>query len=304
MQISGTAATDHKQSYVILKALVTGGVTGGVELFFAYPLEYLKTQLQFELKSKVEKLESYKTLGDAARGTYRKYGIPGFYRGMGVMMVGNIPKAAGRFSTFELVRQYVGDKDGRMTNGAKFVGGLAAGVVEAVVAVAPMETIKVKVIHDLNRPTPRYTGSFNSIVTILREEGVRGTYQGLLPTILKQSTNQGSRFLLMEGFKDWYTEGDVTSTVPTGITMAWGIVASFITVYLNSPIDVVKTRMQGLERKRYKNSLDCLKQVWRDEGFLSFYRGSMTRGLRLCVDTTVSFTLFDHIMRLLSKVMP
>ena len=44
------------------------------------------------------------------------------------------------------------------------------------------------------------------------------------------------------------------------------------------PIDLVKTRMQNQRSKvvgelLYKNSIDCVKKVYRNEGFLGFYRG-------------------------------
>lgn len=44
------------------------------------------------------------------------------------------------------------------------------------------------------------------------------------------------------------------------------------------PIDLVKTRMQN-QRSRvvgellYKNSIDCAKKVYKNEGFMGFYRG-------------------------------
>ena len=44
------------------------------------------------------------------------------------------------------------------------------------------------------------------------------------------------------------------------------------------PIDLVKTRMQNQRSKvvgelLYKNSIDCVKKVYKNEGFLGFYRG-------------------------------
>jgi solute carrier family 25 (mitochondrial aspartate/glutamate transporter), member 12/13 len=44
------------------------------------------------------------------------------------------------------------------------------------------------------------------------------------------------------------------------------------------PIDLVKTRMQNQRKKivgevLYKNSFDCFKKVYRNEGLLGFYRG-------------------------------
>lgn len=44
--------------------------------------------------------------------------------------------------------------------------------------------------------------------------GVRGVYQGLTPTILKQGTNQAMRFFVMETMKDKYRKGDPNVVVP------------------------------------------------------------------------------------------
>jgi len=37
----------------------------------------------------------------------------------------------------------------------------------------------------------------------------------------------------------------------------------------NTPIDVVKTRMQGLEAHKYKGTFDCFIQIARKEGFFA-----------------------------------
>lgn len=34
--------------------------------------------------------------------------------------------------------------------------------------------------------------------------GVRGTYQGLTATVLKQGTNQAIRFYVMNALRNWY----------------------------------------------------------------------------------------------------
>lgn len=48
---------------------------------------------------------------------------------------------------------------------------------------------------------------------------------------------------------------------------AFGAIAGAASVFGNTPIDVVKTRMQGLEASKYKNTLDCFSQIWKQEGF-------------------------------------
>jgi hypothetical protein len=48
---------------------------------------------------------------------------------------------------------------------------------------------------------------------------------------------------------------------------AFGACAGAVSVFGNTPIDVVKTRMQGLEASKYKSTLDCFIKIWKYEGF-------------------------------------
>ena len=42
---------------------------------------------------------------------------------------------------------------------------------EAIVIVCPMETVKVKFIHDQNQPNPKYRGFFHGVKEIVKQEG-------------------------------------------------------------------------------------------------------------------------------------
>lgn len=78
--------------------------------------------------------------------------------------------------------------------------------------------------------------------------GLSGIYKGLTPTILKQGSNQAIRFFTMETLKEQYRSyrGDTVSNLPVPklITGAFGVIAGAASVYGNTPLDVVKTRMQ------------------------------------------------------------
>lgn len=55
----------------------------------------------------------------------------------------------------------------------------------------------------------------------------------------------------METLKDWYKGGDNTKSVPKIIVGAFGAVAGAASVFGNTPIDVVKTRMQVRMRVKH-----------------------------------------------------
>lgn len=63
------------------------------------------------------------------------------------------------------------DQNGQLTTAGKLLAGLGAGVAEAVLAVTPMETVKVKFINDQRSGNPKYKGFFHGVSTIVRTEG-------------------------------------------------------------------------------------------------------------------------------------
>jgi Mitochondrial carrier protein len=69
----------------------------------------------------------------------------------------------------------------------------------------------------------------------------------------------------------------------------------------NTPVDVIKTRMQGLEASKYKNVVDCARQIAQQEGLKGFYKGATARLARVCLDVTV-VVLYEQISKVLDKV--
>ena len=77
-----------------------------------------------------------------------------------------------RFAMFEFLKNKAADSKGNLSKGKTLLCGLGAGVSEAIVIVCPMETIKVKFIHDQTQPNPKYRGFFHGVREIVRQEGV------------------------------------------------------------------------------------------------------------------------------------
>ena len=69
----------------------------------------------------------------------------------------------------------------------------------------------------------------------------------------------------------------------------------------NTPIDVVKTRMQS---GRYRSSLECVQHLARSEGVRGFYKGCLPRLNRVCLEVALAFTIFDTVQDLFKKVWP
>lgn len=76
-----------------------------------------------------------------------------------------------RFGVFEYFNRRWREKDGSFSVSTTFLSGLIAGMAEAVVAVTPMEVIKMKVINDMYKPRPRYRGMFHAARDIIKRNG-------------------------------------------------------------------------------------------------------------------------------------
>lgn len=204
------------------KAIISGGITGGIEICITYPTEYVKTHMQ------LYKEDARKGLKYIISSTYEKYGIFGFYRGLMALVALSVPKTAVRFGTNEYLKNHVfTDKNSRVST---FMAGLGAGVAEATFVVTPAETIKVKLIHDRISLQGKYNGLIHGVKTIVGEQGIAGCYKGLLPTILKQGSNQGVRFLVFEDSKKFLQRK--TSNLPLPIiTLISGGIAGAASVF-------------------------------------------------------------------------
>jgi solute carrier family 25 (mitochondrial citrate transporter), member 1 len=107
------------------------------------------------------------------RYTVQTTGFWSLYRGLAPTLVGSIPKAGIRFGLNSVIKDVLRDKEtGQLTVAKNFLAGLGAGVAEAVIVVAPVETVKTKVI-ELNLP---FVVGFRHI---LKTEGIGGIYQGV-----------------------------------------------------------------------------------------------------------------------------
>jgi len=271
------------------KAIVAGGISGALEICCTFPLEYVKTVSQLSTKQ-----SSAMTV---IKDTMKTSGPLGFYRGLSSMVYFATPKAAIRFSSFEAASNSMRDGNGKPLFGGmtSFVAGLIAGTAEAIFVTTPQETIKIKLIDDqFKSETPRFQGFFHGVRTIVAEEGLVGCYQGLLPTILKVATAQGTRFGVFNVIPSSYRK------TPIG-TAACGAFAGGVSVVLFQGIDVVKSRMQGLGASRYTSALDCLQKIIKEEGFMALYKGVGPRMSRVCCEVAITMTLYGEVVKLLNK---
>ncbi|KAI2797831.1 hypothetical protein BLOT_015251 [Blomia tropicalis] len=164
------------------------------------------------------------------------------------------------------------------------VAGISGGVASTL-ALHPLDLLKVRLaVNDGQVVTrPQYTGLTNAVVTIFRQEGIRGFYRGVTPNCWGAGASWGFYFLFYNSIKS-HMSRDLPNQIlgPTQHIIA-ACEAGALTLALTNPIWVVKTRLclqYGAfnelaidPTKRYHGMMDALRKVYHFEGVRGLYRG-------------------------------
>ncbi|KAK3825013.1 MAG: citrate transporter [Benniella sp.] len=290
-----------------LYTLTAGSIAGAIEAVITYPTEFVKTQLQLQNGSKgtVPKgAPAPKGPIDILVTTVRTQGFTAVYTGLSAMVIGNTAKAGVRFFAFDQFKEMLKDSEGKTTGARSVLAGLGAGMTEALLVVTPSETIKTKLIHDKNSPNPQYRGLVHGVKSIVKAEGLGGIYRGVIPVMARQGANSAVRFGVYSTLNDFIKARMAPGAkLSAGYTFGIGAIAGIVTVYTTMPLDVVKTKMQGLHaRQLYSGVLDCAWKVFKNEGVLSFWSGATPRLARLSMSGGIVFSVYESIMTVLRRL--
>jgi len=149
-------------------------------------------------------------------------------------------------------------------------------------------------------------GFLHAVPIIARERGIRGFFQGFVPTTARQAANSAVRFssytFLKQMAESYTAPGEKLGAVGT---FAMGGLAGLITVVVTQPLDTIKTRMQSIEAKEvYGNTFRCAAIIFKQEGVLTFWSGALPRLARLVLSGGIVFTMYEKTIDLMGRLDP
>uniref|UniRef100_A0A6G1S532 Solute carrier family 25 member 32 n=1 Tax=Aceria tosichella TaxID=561515 RepID=A0A6G1S532_9ACAR len=185
------------------------------------------------------------------------------------------------------------------------VAGIVGGLTSTVV-LHPLDLLKVRfaVSDGQSESKKNYKNIRNAFSTIVREEGFKGLYKGVIPNCLGAGTAWGLYFLFYNSAKKHMLDSSQVDHLGPLRHMAAGACAGALTTTITNPIWVVKTRLclqygqltttvdpaptataatsairaatkeSSLPAsKQYSGTWDALKKVYKYEGVTGLYRG-------------------------------
>lgn len=191
----------------------------------------------------------------------------------------------------------------------KFFGaGTAACIADLVTF--PLDTAKVRLQiqgesqKGKGEGTLKYRGVMGTITTMVRTEGPRSLYNGLVAGLQRQMSFASVRIGLYDSMKQFYTRGTDSAGIVTRL-MA-GCTTGAMAVAFAQPTDVVKVRFQAQVRlsdggRRYNGTLDAYKTIARDEGVRGLWKGCMPNITRNAIVNCAELVTYDIIKELILK---
>lgn len=250
-----------------------------------HPLDTLRTRLQSASPGQ------FTGLRDCLHQTLRKEGALALYKGLAAPMAAQGVYKALLFSINAGMRHELG---GRTDVGAVALSGCVAGSINAAV-VTPVELVR-------NRLQVQYgvggSGQYRGPVDVVRQvtaaQGVRGLFQGLGATILRDGPGMACFFLGFEGAKRVIQPTDLPSTLLAGSFAGIGFWLWAL------PLDTVKTVAQMRESDG-KTVARVAGELMREGGLSRFFRGWQAAFVRGIPGASVTISVHSFAMQWLAK---
>uniref|UniRef100_A0A4W3IDE4 Mitochondrial glutamate carrier 2 n=1 Tax=Callorhinchus milii TaxID=7868 RepID=A0A4W3IDE4_CALMI len=260
-----------------------------------FPIDLVKTRLQNQQKGRNTKCEHqglfccYSNIYDESGFLY----IPGASVNMALV----VPEKAIKLATNDFFRQLL-SKDGKSLSLVKeMLAGSGAGLCQVIIT-TPMEMLKIQ-LQDSGRiapqdkrssamyvvsqaQTPRAISAISLTKELLLSKGILGLYKGLGATLLRDVPFSTIYFPLFANINKLGQKA-TGEKVHFHHSFLAGCTAGCVAAVIVTPCDVVKTRIQTLQKGKgedtYSGILDCVRKIWRREGPSAFLKGAGCRVL-------------------------
>jgi solute carrier family 25 protein 39/40 len=262
------------------------------------------------------------------RRIFLEEGVAGIYAGLRPTLVMAVPNTVLYFSAYEEIvwrlRKEAADPS---TVWIPLVGGGSARFLASSLT-APFELLRTRQASAIGR-SQESIGIVHEFRSIFQQEGVRGLYRGLAPTLWRDVPFSAVYWLCIERFREfWKERAEVPPTTlqQTGQAFVNGAVAGMIAACFTTPMDVVKTRLQAVTvttesvshhrcnhdgAEAYKvpkpnaphraaSTFTYMRHISKTEGLAGLWRGNQSRMIKVAPSCAIMISSYEFGNRLLA----
>lgn len=191
----------------------------------------------------------------------------------------------------------------KMTQSLSILTGASAGATEAFVVV-PFELVKIR-LQD-KAQAGKYTGMMDCVAKTVKNEGPLALYNGLESTMWRHVLWNAGYFGCIFQVRQLLPEANTKSGKVTNDLIS-GAVGGTVGTILNTPMDVVKSRIQNSPKiagyaPKYNWAWPAVLTVAKEEGFGALYKGFLPKVLRLGPGGGILLVVFTGVIDFFRKL--
>ncbi|KAG0176338.1 hypothetical protein DFQ28_003477 [Apophysomyces sp. BC1034] len=229
---------------------------------------------------------------------WNEEGIRGLYRGLGPTIFGYLPTWAIYFTVYDYCKGRWAKGNGRHDQDwvVHITSAMTAGAASTSLT-NPLWVIKTRFMTQNERTAYRYHNTIHAFRTIARDEGIRGFYKGLGPSLIGVS-HVALQFPMYEKLKFWFhaethmTSGSIAILLASSLSKMAASMATY-------PHEVIRTRLQNQTKKpfKYQGIMHAIKVIHAEEGLRGFYKGLPTNLLRTVPSSAMTILTYELIVQ-------
>ncbi|XP_038718857.1 folate transporter 1, chloroplastic isoform X2 [Tripterygium wilfordii] len=289
-----------------------GALAGFATVAAMHPLDVVRTRFQVN-DGRVANLPAYKNTAHAILTIARSEGLKGLYAGFYPAVFGSTVSWALYFFFYGRAKErYSRNRSEALSPGLHLASAAEAG---ALVSLCTNPIWLVKTRLQLQTPLHHsrpYSGLYDALRTIMREEGWSALYKGLGPSLILVS-HGAVQFTVYEELRKVIcnlkskgseqkpeTADDLLNSFDYAMLGGTSKVAAILLTY---PFQVIRARLQQRPNTdgtpRYMDSWHVMKQTARFEGIRGFYKGIVPNLLKNAPASSITFIVYENVMKLL-----
>ncbi|KAI0095588.1 putative dicarboxylate carrier protein [Daldinia grandis] len=263
-----------------------GGSASSFAACVTHPLDLVKVRLQLRTG------DAPKNMSGTFVNVVRTQGVLGLYNGLSASLLRQMTYSTVRFGVYEELKAHY-TADGHkpslplligLSTFSGFLGGISGNAADVT---------NVRMQQDAALPAAQrrsYKHGLDGMFRMLREEGVRSWFRGVLPNSTRAALMNAGQLASYDTFKGMliaYTPlGDTTTT-----HFASSFFAGFVATTICSPVDVIKSRVMSTSHKQ--GIAHLLREIYAKEGAAWMFKGWVPAFLRLGPQTICTFLFLE-----------
>ena len=233
-------------------------------------------------------IDTIKTRLQSKHGFIKAGGFRGVYRGFASMMAGSPPSNACFFVTYEVSKVHLHDRFSSDATCHMFSG--AIGEVASISARMPFEVVKQ------TAQASKILDSRGALTYVLRTNGLRGLYSGYFSTIYRDVPFSAMLMPIWEYLKVSLRRYKNVEEITGFESGACGGIASAISAFITTPMDVAKTRIILSHKSNHDYTENPFRICWRilqEEGVMRLFSGVVPRVALMSCGGVLFFGAYD-----------